>query len=311
MPLSSYGDYVPKSNIGKPFFVVWSLIAVPIVTVLVQEMARTVVTAVNRGIFKVAEWTVLPKEGVVRDFLDTHPALRATLTHISTRRQKRKRIARGIQVQIPGDPGLAARHGDGNDTDVERGERGESFREAAQAAKAKSKSKAKADEAARIRGMSIFDSPEASADADADANTPQAKDADDGQNEGGGAEADAEGREREPMTSLERLAAEHDAEHDLARQLAWAIKSVAHDLRAKPPRRYPYEQWVHFTQLIRFSRRTREEVARIEEEDGLVEWDWIGEDSPMLADITEAEWLLDRLCESLNRYMRRQEHKVR
>jgi len=37
-----------------------------------------------------------------------------------------------------------------------------------------------------------------------------------------------------------------------------------------------------------------------------VEWDWIGEDSPMLADVGESEWVLDRLCESLNRYTRKQ-----
>ncbi len=30
----------------------------------------------------------------------------------------------------------------------------------------------------------------------------------------------------------------------------------------------------------------------------------------MLADITEAEWVLDRLCESLNRYTRRQSTRV-
>ncbi len=42
-----------------------------------------------------------------------------------------------------------------------------------------------------------------------------------------------------------------------------------------------------------------------EDEQGLVEWDWIGENSPMLADEGESEWLLDRLCESLDRYMTR------
>ena len=52
-----------------------------------------------------------------------------------------------------------------------------------------------------------------------------------------------------------------------------------------------------------------EEVEEMEEEEeveGLVEWDWIGENSPMLSDMTEAEWILERLCESLNRYTRRQ-----
>ena len=36
-------------------------------------------------------------------------------------------------------------------------------------------------------------------------------------------------------------------------------------------------------------------------------WDWIGDDSPMMSGVTESEWLLDRLCESLVRLERRKE----
>jgi len=157
-------------------------------------------------------------------------------------------------------------------------------------------------------------------------------------------------------TSLETVAV---AEHDLATELAAAIKSVAHDLRSDRPKRYTYEEWTRFTTLIRFSRRRQrhnsnyssnnpnpnnsssgsgsgsgsrvhvhvnEETSSThsggsgggnksnssssDDREDLVEWDWIGEDSPMLADITEAEWVLDRLCESLNRYTKRQAEKV-
>jgi potassium channel subfamily K len=106
---------------------------------------------------------------------------------------------------------------------------------------------------------------------------------------------------------LEKLAEEapEQTEHELARKLAVTIKRVANDLRSPHSKKYNYEEWVEFTRLIRFSRSTPEEVANEEEEEGLVEWDWIGEDSPMLADISESEWVLDRLCESLNRYTRK------
>jgi potassium channel subfamily K len=40
-----------------------------------------------------------------------------------------------------------------------------------------------------------------------------------------------------------------------------------------------------------------------EEEFGVLSWDWIGEQSPLLAEKTEPEWVLDRLCESLVRYV--------
>lgn len=107
---------------------------------------------------------------------------------------------------------------------------------------------------------------------------------------------------------------EQGTDHNLARQLAQTIKGVAKDLRVHPPKRYSFEDWVRFTKLIRFSPRNHrrnletieEEIAGLEEEEGLVEWDWLGENSPMLADITEAEWVLDRLCESLTRYTERQ-----
>lgn len=50
---------------------------------------------------------------------------------------------------------------------------------------------------------------------------------------------------------------------------------------------------------------TESEVDEKEQEQGLIEWDWIGENSPMLAEESEAEWVLDRLCESLDRYMKK------
>jgi potassium channel subfamily K len=36
----------------------------------------------------------------------------------------------------------------------------------------------------------------------------------------------------------------------------------------------------------------------------LIEWDWIGEDSPMMSKGSEAEFVLDRLCESMQRYIK-------
>ncbi|KAK3390968.1 hypothetical protein B0H63DRAFT_557841 [Podospora didyma] len=245
-----YGDLSPKSNIGKPFFIVWSLVAVPIVTVLIQEMSSTVVSAVNRGTFKVAEWTILPKKGVLRHFIDAHPKLRGfldRLQELQARRQERKRIARGFQVQDPDEE--------------------------------------------------ILHDPEPG-----DVNTTATNITTSTKNEGV--------NQGETLLAKEE---EAETEHDLARELAITIKSVAHELRSAPPKRYTYEEWVHFTKLVRFSSRgkveDKEEDDVEKEEEELVEWDWIGENSPMLADITEAEWVLDRLCESLNRYTRRQAGK--
>ena len=62
--------------------------------------------------------------------------------------------------------------------------------------------------------------------------------------------------------------------------------------------------------MIRFSKMSAEEVEEEEIEQGLIEWDWLGEDSPMMSESSEACWVLDRLCESLERYMRKQNHKI-
>jgi potassium channel subfamily K len=223
-----YGDFSPKSNVGKPFFVVWSLIAVPTMTILISDMGDTVVAAINRGTFTVAEWTVLPRAGLWHDFLEEHPQLKNWLAEYSRKRAEKKRLKAGFEI----------------------------------------------------------------ADPDMDLQTPMAI----------GSPL--------PHGVLEELAEKEPSDHDLARRLAQAIKKCAHDIHVDPPKKYAYEEWVEFTRLIRFSAKSPDEVEVEEFEEGVVEWDWIGEDSPMLADATEAEWILERLCESLNRYTRKQARHV-
>ncbi|ORY63236.1 uncharacterized protein BCR38DRAFT_410182 [Pseudomassariella vexata] len=240
-----YGDISPRSNIGKPFFIVWSLIAVPSLTVLIQEMSSTVAASINRGTLTLADWTILPKKGVVKAFLDSHPRLRGWLTRLAERRKPKKRIEAGFQVQDPDEETVAGTPpNEAQDKHCEGTERIEPLKES----------------------------------------------------------------HAEPEDYIHN----HEGPHDLARQLATTIKRVAKDLRVEPPKRYSFEEWVHFTKLIRFSSPRHKQMTRtvpaVEDiDDGeteLVEWDWIGEESPMLADVSESEWVLDRLCESLHRYMR-------
>ncbi|TGO77461.1 hypothetical protein BELL_0107g00120 [Botrytis elliptica] len=224
-----YGDFAPKSNAGKPFFVVWSLIAIPTMTILISDMSSTVIAAINRGTFTLADWTIMPKAGVWHDFLMNHPRIHAWISKKTDEREAKKRIRHGFELQNPDDRQIPIIDDIGPDPESSLGQVVEEI--------------------------------------------------------------------EEPP--------EH-TEHDLARKLATAIKRVANDLRAEKPKKYSYEEWVEFTRLIRFSTHNAKEVEEEEEDEGLVEWDWIGEDSPMLADVSESEWVLDRLCESLNRYTRRQ-----
>lgn len=204
-----YGDLSPKSNAGKPFFVVWSLIAVPTMTILVSDLGNTVIAAYKRGTFTLADWSILPKRGVVAEYVREHPRVKKFIELWQTNR----RIKRGFDI--------------GPD--------------------------------------------------------PKA---------------------RKPST-IEQLANESNLdEHDMAKRLARAIRETADDLKNGVKRRYTYEQWVEYTRLIRFTKyHDATDEQREHESQGLIEWDWIGKNSPMMADQHECEWVLDRLCESLDRYM--------
>uniref|UniRef100_D8PYP2 Potassium channel domain-containing protein n=1 Tax=Schizophyllum commune (strain H4-8 / FGSC 9210) TaxID=578458 RepID=D8PYP2_SCHCM len=59
-----YGDFYPQSNSGKPFFVFWTLLAVPTMTVLISNMGDTIlVTWVKEGVLWLAEKTLMPGNG--------------------------------------------------------------------------------------------------------------------------------------------------------------------------------------------------------------------------------------------------------
>lgn len=223
-----YGDLSPTSNVGRCFFVVWSLVAVPTMTILVSDMGDTIISKFKRGIFALADFTVLPKEGVWRNYLNRHPWLLNWLQARLAARAARRRLKRGF----PTGPDPESLDGPVDDVDEEDAE----------------------DAGPR------------------DINTLAAE-----------AEADAAGR------------APDDAE--LSRGLALGIRRVAGDLKLEATKRYSYEEWVEFTRLIRFTRKSGPEVVVEEEEEGLVEWDWIGKDSPMMARQSEPEFVLDRLCE--------------
>ncbi|KAI9811837.1 MAG: Potassium channel [Pycnora praestabilis] len=218
-----YGDLAPKSNAGKPFFVVWSLVAVPTMTILIGDLGDTVIASFKQGTFALADWTVLPKAGLWRGLLERNPWLLLWIQEKIEARAAKKRIDEGFRPP----------------TDEE------------------------------------------------DDVTPT-------------------------IDQLANVEDERETEHYLPQKLALAIKKTANDLKEDPPRRYSYEEWVVFTRLIRFSALKEGEVQEEEDEEGLVEWDWIGEDSPMMSVGSggESSWVLDRLCESLNRYMRSQRRQA-
>ena len=206
-----YGDLSPRSNAGKPFFVLWSLIAVPTMTILVSDMGDTVIASFKQGTFRLADFTVLPKDGLWRDFLVANPWL---FKMLKKRGEKKKR-----KLGLPVGP-------DPNDIDL-------------------------------------------------------------------------------PKQTIEQLARERLNEHQLTRKLAFAIRQTADDLSHHHGKKYTYEEWVEYTRLIRFTKMDLRELEYDEDQEGVVEWDWLDDNSPMLAQQSESEWILDRLCESLLRLLKK------
>ena len=206
-----YGDLSPKSNAGKPFFVVWSLIAVPTMTILITNMGDTVIASFSRGTSKLADFTVLPQQGMWHGLVQAHP----WIYNCMSRCAKKKRIKKSLPVG----PDLMKRV--------------------------------------------------------------------------------------EIAPSFEQLASKNLTEGHMAHKLAHGIRRAADDLCHHPGKRYGYEEWVEFTRLIRFTKLDIDELDYDEDQEGIVKWDWLDEKSPMMSSQSESEWILDRLCESLLRLLKK------
>lgn len=208
-----YGDLTPTTNASRPFFVAWSLIAIPTMTTLISEMSNTVVALFKRSVSIVADWTLLPHTGKYTTFL------RKIMPFLSYLRQPQERVqsAQGV--------------------DVERDHGGIST----------------------VNGQS---------------------------------------------RSIDELETEQgNASFQLALKLASTIQAVSRDVLEGRKKQYPYEEWAEFARLIRFTGSIPGGVLLNEDEYGIISWDWIGDSSPMLASQSEPEWVLNRLCESLIRYI--------
>jgi hypothetical protein len=61
-----YGDVTPITNAGKSFFVFWSLLALPTMTVLISNAGDTIVKSIREATDKIGTVTILPGEGGIR-----------------------------------------------------------------------------------------------------------------------------------------------------------------------------------------------------------------------------------------------------
>ncbi|KAJ9607368.1 hypothetical protein H2200_008441 [Cladophialophora chaetospira] len=81
-----YGDFEPMSNSGKPFFVFWSLLAIPTLTILISDMGDTVVKGVKDATIWLGEVTVLPSSEDTLSNRLKHGVYKGTLGKLDLRK---------------------------------------------------------------------------------------------------------------------------------------------------------------------------------------------------------------------------------
>lgn len=282
-----YGDFSPASNPGKPFFVFWSLLAVPTLTILISNMGDTVIAGIRDLTLYLGEYTVLPGEASIKDRLKQHAS---KVTH-------GKAFSNGPGPTMDEPPGFSGVGEKCQDEDQEKGNNNQLAR------------------AAATDHMAKFLEKEELAEASA-----------------------AEDRG-------DRLSSDIHMHHFL---LIKELRNVMKHVNETPPRKYSYEEWTWYLKLIGEDESASsthrkapikvgttekgtmqqgggqtsasndagdleegEEEEVKEEEKGKEAWSWVGTRSPLMGEIEEAEWILERLCVTLERGLRKQSKERR
>jgi potassium channel subfamily K len=112
-----YGDFYPQSNSGKPFFVFWSLLAIPSLTILISNMGDTIVKGIRDLTLWIGNFTVLPGEQGVT----------ATLKESAHKLTRGRIFDDELPEEAPGFLGeTSKRRGNDSDSEDEDGEKGHS-----------------------------------------------------------------------------------------------------------------------------------------------------------------------------------------
>ncbi|KAF8900277.1 hypothetical protein CPB84DRAFT_1779259 [Gymnopilus junonius] len=238
-----YGDFYPTSTSGKPFFVLWSLISIPAMTVLISNMADTVVQWVEQFTLWFSSWTILPERKAEKNKKNRRRKRR------KRRRSKSKRTRQGVA------------HSTGTDS---------------------------TDRQKRL------------------------------------------GQDVERIGSdIEHFEEEEGREGSPSARLAREIAILAKDMRVTPPKKYTWQEWWDRHSRDRQNRDTdsadaptsapiktpsilsgaapapghsltihvpEPASAHGEQHNDDWEWTWLGDHGPLLSNLTETEWIIEKLC---------------
>ncbi|KAI1777115.1 voltage-gated potassium channel [Hypoxylon cercidicola] len=318
-----YGDLTPVSNSAKAFFVFWSLLALPTMTVLISNAGDTIVKGVKDGTLLLGNITILPGE---------HGFRKSTKQVLSKLSCGALFVDEDIEEDAPGFLGAARERQDKDeDGDGDGGEE-EDGGSASDIDNLESNQKAREDAARGETGPTS--PPEKTTTTKTDTSSASASTL---KPPGRAASIARESLPTDPPKTR--------AEYHLV--LMDEISRVTQHLRHSPPRKYTFKEWAWYLRLIgedesnagnhrepekRPRRRSSRnlgsrlassngsastgadsaseghksqqhgggsEEAEADEERDRPKWSWVGHRSPLMDTREEAEWILDKLEQKL------------
>jgi potassium channel subfamily K, other eukaryote len=290
-----YGDLQPISNSGKPFFVFWSLLAIPTLTILISNMGDTVVKGVKDATIWLGEVTVLPSDN-------------ASVT--SRLKYGLERLTLGL-IDPEKNPKLMGKKStDSDDYDFQELHPG-----LAKVLGGRGRRKVKQKQQdANERLASNFEAEEKIAE-------EEAKDRGDKISE------DEHAYRREVLAQIRQCYADATAAQPKQysyQEWAYFLKLLGEDeadekyhLRASPSRKQPRKKHGRaLPGMLEDGRGGQSSIVNphrsgdVDDDDEPVKWSWIGSKSPLMGDKDEAEWLLSKLFQRLEESMQESQQKM-
>lgn len=74
------------------------------------------------------------------------------------------------------------------------------------------------------------------------------------------------------------------------KSIAAQIRVISGHLGCEPPKKYTFDEWIEFLELLELKW----------ESEG---WSWLSEEGPLMSGLTETEWVLGELCKKLERVL--------
>ncbi|KAL7917897.1 hypothetical protein ACQKWADRAFT_305634 [Trichoderma austrokoningii] len=280
-----YGDFTPVSNAGRSFFVFWSLMALPTITVLISHAGSTVIKIVRDSTIRLGNVTILPGEDAYASSLK-HMISRMTLgkaysTHYDS--PNPSMVLEAPQNNIKRIADFMEQLEDDDLSDIERerdnaNDSGEDF----------------GGEETRRRGRSDR--------LDSTASNFTAK-------------------VRRSLSRIRNHERKLPTGPDFHFLLISEIQAVAKHRKENKTYTYSFDEWAWYLKLIGEDehdpsthgkakikgKRPAKDAAREE----IVKWSWVGHRSPLMGSQSESDWILEKLVDRLQQSLSAESQRLK